>query len=294
MDSHPYAPASWIPDEHGDEPPSNPSDNRTFRSVMDSRIQRRDVMRGGLSAAILALMGSAAPNTGLASGLLAGRADAASPLLDFTAVATGTDDTIVVPPGYSARPLIPWGTPITGAMPSFSLANSGADQAQQTGSHHDGMHFFPIDGRSPWDGSSDDGLLVLNHEYVEPRFMHRAAIGQALDSDGVPMVEGQRDANQVLKEINGHGVSVVRIRQGQDGGWSVVADPRNRRITGLTPMELAGPVRGAELVRTKYSPDGTRTRGTLNNCAHGVTPWNTYMTAEENWAGYFRNGDQED
>jgi hypothetical protein len=59
-------------------------------------------------------------------------------------------------------------------------------------------------------------------------------------------------------------------------------------------MEIAGPARGHALVRTKYSPDGTRTRGTLNNCAHGVTPWNTYLTAEENWAGYFRNLDQRD
>jgi len=59
-------------------------------------------------------------------------------------------------------------------------------------------------------------------------------------------------------------------------------------------MEIGGPVRGSDFVKTKYSPDGTRTRGTINNCAHGVTPWNTYLTCEENWAGYFVNRDKVD
>ncbi len=105
--------------------------------------------------------------------------------------------------------------------------------------------------------------------------------------------DGRRSDDRVLKEINAHGVSIVRVARGEDGTWGVVEDPKNRRITGGTPMEIAGPVRGSDHVKTKYSPDGTMTRGTLNNCAHGVTPWGTYLTCEENWAGYFSNTDAE-
>lgn len=44
---------------------------------------------------------------------------------------------------------------------------------------------------------------------------------------------------------------------------------------------------------TKFSPSGTRTLGTNNNCAHGCTPWGTYLTCEENWANYFASQDSD-
>ncbi|TVQ13626.1 MAG: PhoX family phosphatase [Leptolyngbya sp. DLM2.Bin27] len=214
-------------------------------------------------------------------------------MLGFKPVSVSAADTIVVPEGYTARTLMPWGEPITGSYPAYRLENTGAEQGMQVGMHHDGMHFFPIEGRSPYEGSSADGLLVMNHEYVEPRFMHQAAVGMAFDSGAVPMQEETREADQVLKELNAHGVSVARVTKQANGTWAVQRDARNRRITGLTPMEMRGPVRGSDLVKTKYSPNGTMTRGTLNNCAHGVTPWNTYLTCEENWARYFVNHDAE-
>ncbi len=31
------------------------------------------------------------------------------------------------------------------------------------------------------------------------------------------------------------------------------------------------------------------TRGTVNTCDHGHTPWDTYLTCENNRAGYFVN-----
>ena len=269
----------------GDEPLSNRQMNRLFSSVLEARLARRQLLKGSAGAAALGFFG-----LGLAGCKSSSSSDdnggspLPAPLLGFSAVAVSSADEIVVPEGYSYQVIIPWGTPILGSFPSFSVNSTGADQAEQVGSHHDGMHFYPIDG------SSDDGLLVLNHEYVEPRLMHAAAQGLALTSSALPpLVDGERPADQVRKEANAHGVSVVRIVKGANNEWSVQPDALNRRITALTPMEIHGPVRGSDFVKTLYSPNGTMTRGTLNNCGNGYTPWGTYMAAEENWAGYFTN-----
>ena len=277
---HDYPDHTQSPDwEHGDEPPCNTSANPTFYDVVDqARASRRGFLVGGLAAAVSGVFG-----VGLSTrGALASSSSAES-LLGFTAVPVDATDQVVVPEGYKVQVLGAWGEPILGDMPAFDIANTGEEQARQIGQHHDGMHFFPIDG------SSEDGLLVVNHEYVETRFMFPEYAGQEVNTwevlvDG----DGTRPADHVLKEMNAHGVSIYRTRRSADG-WEIVADPLNRRVTALTPMEIAGPVRGSAHVVTKYSPDGTKTRGTINNCAHGVTPWNTYLAAEENWAGYFVN-----
>ena len=270
--------------EHGDEVPSNTSANPTMYDITMARASRRGFLIGGLATIATGLFGaSLTPRAALA------QTTATSGLLGFTAIPVSFEDKVLVPAGYKVQVLAPWGTPLLGDMPAYvSGANSGTEQGMQVGSHHDGMHFYPIDG------SSGDGVLVINHEYIEPRFLHAAAwAGQALDGDMVVFdAAGLRDADQVLKEINGHGCTVMRVTAGADG-WSVVADPMNRRITGLTAMEIAGPARGSAHMVTKHAPDGIAARGTLNNCASGPTPWNTYITAEENWSGYFINADAE-
>ena len=273
--------------EAGDEVPSNTSANPHFTQVAEARLGRRVLLMGGLGAAITGFIG-AGTRPATAQG-----AAAPGPVIGFKPVPISPNDSVVVPEGYSVQVILPQGTPLNGQPAGKSLGEmTAAEQAAAIGAHHDGMHFFPIEGRAPDQGSSTDGFLVLNHEYIEPRFMHARAAGLSMGSGRMPLVDGARTAEEALKEINAHGVSIVRIAKAGDGRWAVQADPRNRRITGATPMEIGGPVRGHALVRTKYSADGTRTRGTLNNCAHGVTPWNTYLAAEENWAAYFRNLDQ--
>lgn len=263
------------------EPERNASDNRPFDDVVAARCKRRTFLRGSMQLAVASFF--AAPG-------LRALAEAVPGRLGFTALPVSNADVLRVPEGYEAEVVLRWGDPILGKMPGFAPDNDSADQAEQAGMHHDGMHFFPIEGEEPWSGSSVDGLLVVNHEYIEARFLHGGlTAGQALQVWETPGHEGPRDPELVRKEMNAHGVSVVRIRADDDGHWKVIRDPRNRRVTALTEMAIRGPVRGSALVKTRFSPDGTRTRGTLSNCAHGVTPWNTYLCAEENWSGYFVN-----
>jgi uncharacterized protein len=278
---------------NGDELPSNHSGNPHINQLINPGLARRQVVAGGAAIGAMAFLG-----IGLST-----RVEAAEPLdalqerlkgqpfkrnrLPFVPVAVTRADTITVPAGFKAKPFIPWGTPLTGSYPAFAedASNSAQDQAEQLGMHHDGMHFFPIDTQSGKGTRSDHGLLVLNHEYIDAQLLH---------PNGPTTVAGKRTiADEVRKEINAHGVSVVEIRRNKRGDWAVVPSPRNRRITAATPMTIAGPARGSALMKTRHSKSGTWARGTQNNCANGHTPWGTYLTCEENWAGYFANQDSE-
>ena len=59
-------------------------------------------------------------------------------------------------------------------MPAFrdDAGNSADEQAVQMGMHHDGLHYFPLDG-------SRRGLLVMNHEYTDDGLLHRRRHGAA-------------------------------------------------------------------------------------------------------------------
>src|SRR5690606_34456321 len=142
------------------------------------------------------------------------------------------------------------------------------------------MHFFPFD-----DAPNSHGLLVINHEYINPT-LHSNGFSYTDLADG----RRQRPLAQVRKEQAAHGVSVLEIRREADGQWRRVAGSRyHRRITAMTPMLLSGPLAGDPRMRTASDPSGTRVLGTLNNCSMGVTPWGTYLTCEENFHNYFVN-----
>lgn len=256
----------------------NQSNNPTFDSVLEKHISRRGLLRSGTAMAGLGMMSG----FGL-SGCGGDKKPAGQNMsLGFNSVPGSKTDSVVVASDYRAHVIAPWGTPLNdNAMPwKADGTNTAQDQLNSVGMHHDGMSYFPIDG------SSNDGLLCINHEYVDQAVLH--PIGTTVD----PENNRRTLAEEVRKEIYAHGVSVVRIKR-IDGSWQVIKnDPHNKRYTGATEMEIAGPLAGSPLLVTKFSPDGTTARGTLNNCGNGDTPWGTFLTCEENWPGYFTNREQ--
>ena len=259
---------------------ANPATEPHMSELIAVRLSRRTVLAGGMAAVAVFLtrgIGAGPSYASVSSGNGKSTAKAAE-LLGFDPIPLGFGDEVVVSPGYTARAFIPWGTPILGSFPAFEPgANTAEEQAQQVGMHHDGMHYYPL-SRGP--KGSTRGLLVVNHEYTDERYLHTG-------TTTMPPVS-EWTLEMVRKSQNAHGVSVVEIERGADGVWHVVRSGRNRRITANTPMSFSGPAAGHRLLRTDADPAGQRPLGTLNNCAHGFTPWGTYLTCEENFQGYFR------
>ena len=202
--------------------------------------------------------------------------------LAFTAVAKNQLDVVTVPAGYSVAVLYRLGDPIAAGVAAYANNGTDAGFAQRAGDHHDGMSYFGLaaSGGAPDPTSSTRGLLVMNHENITQAYLH---------PNGPTSPGGVRPEGEAIKEIECHGVSVIEVSRASGGAWSYApASTLNRRITPNSPMAFSGPVRGDAWLRTRASRDGTAGRGTINNCANGTMPWNTYLTAEENWAGYFR------
>ncbi|MCS6786730.1 MAG: PhoX family phosphatase, partial [Thiobacillaceae bacterium] len=275
---------------------SNESGNPTILDIIEQRLlDRRQFFKlsAGAMASLsaLSLVGcnddsSAAETTAASSVNPGSRSPSPTGGIGFASVRPNVNpmtDAVTVPQGYTARVLIAWGDSLT---PAPHWDPTGAmDEATQLrcyGAHTDGMHFFPFsDGSGP---RSDRGLLVANHEYVDPPLLNNAPSPSAYNA--LPAGTGLTLA-MVRAEQAAHGVSVVEVAR-EGGSWVVKRDsPYNRRITANTPCRISGPAAGHPLMRTDRDTSGTYVLGTLNNCAHGYTPWGTYLTCEENWNLYF-------
>jgi len=221
------------------------------------KIQRRTILKGGLAAAAQYMVGCSTAGSALMG--------SKQSLIGFRPVpfSMGIGPMPVISADYEYEVLVPWGTSLQPDGPEYKHPMTEAAQAVQVGIGHDGMAYFPIseDGKH--------GLLALNHEYGRNRHVL-----------GKPKPDSLSD---VRTSQYAHGATVVEVAE-VDGHWQRVASKHARRIHGNSRTRFSGPA--------AQSPDlvnkaGNEYRGTFSNCSNGRTPWNTYLTCEENFNLYF-------
>ena len=249
-----------------------PADREDFQSIVQARLSRRSLIKAATAALVAALsrpwqavraQQTQAPTTG--------------PPPHFQQIAYGIDQTHHVAPGYQVQVLIRWGDPVLSGAPPFDpYRQTAAAQAMQFGYNNDYVAFFPLSG-------ADHGLVCVNHEYTNEELMFPGMRPQGKHNQHPDMT---RELVEI--EMAAQGGSVLEVRR-TDGQWRVVKDsPWARRITPLhTGIQITGPAAGDPRLRTKADPTGTQVIGTIGNCAGGVTPWGTYLMAEENFDDYF-------
>lgn len=266
--------------DDSDNTPSNPralAGARSISDIIDARLTRRGFVGGATAVSGLALAGCA--QVGLQTN--GGEAAAPSRGFDFPEIARGLDETHHAPAGYDADVLLRWGDPLFTDSPEFDPMNqTAAAQSRQFGYNNDFIGFWPL---PPQSQDEERGLLCVNHEYVSTLLMLPGVAADYPQSMTRSLCE---------TEMAAHGGTIVEIvrRAGANGGkWAPVVGSRyNRRITaGDTKMKISGPAAGDKRLRTSADPEGRSVIGTINNCAGGITPWGTYLMAEENFNAYF-------
>ena len=275
MTDHPSVDSDETAVLDDDDIPANPMISPTFGDIVAQRFNRRGVLMGALGVtAIAATMGPMALATTRSASAAVGR-------FVFDEIEHGVDETHHVANGYDADILIRWGDPVEAGAPAFDPMNQTAEaQAKQFGYNNDFIGYVALPQGS---GSGENALLCVNHEYTNTSLMFPGLTGDDRKIDPTKYTKEHADI-----ELAAHGGSVIEIKK-TNGKWSVVPDsPNNRRISMLnTEMEITGPAAGHDRLKTSVDATGKAVVGTLNNCAGGISPWGTYLTAEENFHQYF-------
>lgn len=167
--------------------------------------------------------------------------------VELTALLPSDKDDLLLAEGLDYHTVIRWNDPI--------------NDKDTFGYNCDFTCFIPLDENNP-----NDGLLWVNHEYVNTLYV------SGYDA------KVERTRAQVDKEMYHVGGSIVRVRKEGDKWHVVQGDAHNRRITAHTPIAFnwESPIAGKN-----------NAMGTLANCSGGITPWNTFITCEENYDGFY-------
>lgn len=176
-------------------------------------------------------------------------------LNDFRFIPPSLEDDLLCMDGIKYRTLVSWGDSI---HPSLPL---------KFGFNNDFISWLPYQGdnRSVW--------MWVNHESPNPLFV----------SGFQDRLADIKTREQATKEMQNVGGSILRAYQDSNNSWQVdVKHSGNKRLDAFTPIGFS---QGASVQDKKVAI------GTLANCAGGKTPWNTFLTCEENYDQYFGEWD---
>jgi secreted PhoX family phosphatase len=254
-----------------------------FDAVLAARLSRRTVIT------------SAAATVGLAAcaQIPTQRVSSAAPPA-FTSIPPQKRDAFVLADGYRYNLIARWGDSVVTGTHDFDTRRLAADdwldadaasaQDRQFGTNADAVAYF-----SQVSGRAARGLVCVNHEYTNAELIwpgHRGA-GMKLEARTAWL---DKHPNAVAFLQAALGVTVMQLYRDSQGWQRQLSARENRRITARTAMDIHGPARGHQLMRTNADPTGTRVFGTFANCSAGKTPWGTYLTSEENVDDYFGGG----
>ena len=254
-----------------DNIPSNPSTSGkpAIDELIQKRIRRRTVVGGLLSATGMLVTGCYFDSSG--SGYSQ----------TFSEISRGLDDKHHIPEGYQSNILMKWGDHLFDSTAEFDpYAQSEAEQLNRFGFNNDYIGFLPLNQ------SGTQGLLCINHEYTSPWLMFPNVTKGFPDSMTYELAK---------IEMAAQGGSIVEVKL-ERGGWHpVIGSKYNRRITPHeTPMQITGPASGHKRLQTSSDITGSMVAGTMNNCAGGITPWGSWLMAEENFNLYFLGNLEDD
>lgn len=258
--------------------------SNSLEAIVAANPSRRRILTNGLMGLVLAPMvancggdnGAGNPITlpptaGPAPTPAPAPAPAPSFSVTFNSVPANQNDRVTVPTGYDVNVLLKAGDLIEPGVAAFSGTFPTPGQAEKwAGGNHDGMEYFAI----PNTDANKGGILAINHEYPDVNILLSDA-----DANAVLGGTATPTANQRALLLSAVGVSVIEIAKGTDDKWSVVANSKyNKRYTGNSNYRAGGPAAGLL---------SSTIKGSLNNCATGSTPWNTFLTCEETTDNYF-------
>ena len=146
---------------------------------------------------------------------------------------------------------------------SFELLIKQGDPISQNDHFGSNNDYTAIVPKSDGEGY----LLWVNHEYLNPLFIHGKPSG---------VDKTLEDVHLEMYEVGG---SLIELTRQDDGLWTIVYDSLyNKRIHARTRIPFSN---GTAILGE------TQAIGTLANCAGGRTPWGTILTCEENYDNFY-------